>query len=137
MYQYIFIYVSMLELYFWRYLWDMFPFFLIYQDAYLNVNSLYIKFLHMLFLPDVASASIACFKFVSVVLSVTFTMGEDDEANKVQFVLIYPSGELTETLNFYCITNNTLPFVSHIICIYDMHSYIFWYVNMLQLCFYT
>ena len=63
MYQYIFIYVSMLELYFFRYLWDIFPFFQ-YIDAYLNVNSLYIKFLHTFFLPDVAFASIASFKFV-------------------------------------------------------------------------
>ena len=84
--------------------------FSLYQDAYLNVNSLYIKFLHTFFIPDVASASTAGFKLVSVVLSVTFTVGEDDETNKVQFVLIDASGELTETLKLYCITNNTLPF---------------------------
>ena len=34
-------------------------FFSIYQDAYLNVNSLYIKFLHKFFLPGVASG-ISC-----------------------------------------------------------------------------
>ena len=40
-------------------------------------------FLHKFFLPDVASASIAGFKFVSLPLSVTVTVVEDDESNKV------------------------------------------------------
>ena len=44
---------------------------------------MYIKFLYKFFLPDIASASIAGFKFVSLVLSVTFTVVDDDEANKV------------------------------------------------------
>ena len=60
---------------------------------------MYIKFLYKFFLTDVASASIAGFKFVSVQLPVTFIAVEDDEANKVQFVLIDASGELTGTLN--------------------------------------
>ena len=55
----------MLELYSLTFL----SFFSIYQDAYVNVNSLYIKFLFNLFLPDVASASMAPFTFVSLVLS--------------------------------------------------------------------
>ena len=59
-----------------------FHFFLIYQDAYLNVNSLYIKFLCMFFLPDVASSSIADFMFVTLALPVTCIFVEDDEANK-------------------------------------------------------
>ena len=58
-------------------------FFSIYQDAYVNVNSLYIKFLYNLFLPDVASASMAPFTFVSLVLSLHVMLVEDDEANKV------------------------------------------------------
>ena len=53
-------------------------FFSKYQDAYLHVNSLYIKFLYKFSLPGVASASIAGFKFVSLVVSVTFTVVEDD-----------------------------------------------------------
>ena len=44
---------------------------------------MYIQFLHVIFLSDVASASITGFELVSVVLSVTFTVGEGDEANKV------------------------------------------------------
>ena len=103
----------MLELNFFRYL----SIFSIYQDVYLNVNSLYIKFLYNFFLPDVASTSIAAFMFVSLVLSVPLTFVEDDEANKVQFVLIDASGELTETLNVYCITHNTWPFLLHILYI--------------------
>ena len=60
-----------------------FHLFSIFQDAYVNVNSLYIKFLYNFFLPDVASASIAAFTFVSFVLSVPLTLVEDDAANKV------------------------------------------------------
>ena len=36
-----------------------------------------------------ASASIAGFNFVSLAFSVPFTVVDDDEANKVKFVLIY------------------------------------------------
>ena len=84
----------MLELYFLY----IFPFFSICQDAYSNVNSLYIKFLYKFFLPDVASASIAGFKFVSLVLSVPLTVVEND-----------------------CITNNTLSFY-YIYYIYEIYS---------------
>ena len=51
--------------------------FSIYEDAYVNVNSLYIKFLYNFFLPDVASAAISSFMFLSLLSSF------DDEANKV------------------------------------------------------
>ena len=57
MYSYIFIYLSMWELYSLTFL----SLFSIYADAYVNVNSLYIKFLFNFFLPDVASVSIAAF----------------------------------------------------------------------------
>ena len=57
--------------------------FLSYKDAYVNVNSLYIKFLYNLFLPDVASAAIASFMFVSLVQYVNVMLVEDDTANKV------------------------------------------------------
>ena len=77
----------------------------------------------MFFLPDVASASIACFKSVSLLLSVTFTVVEDDKANKVQCILIDASGELTETLNLYCITHNTLPFITYNIYMKCIHIY--------------
>ena len=63
-----------------------FQFFSIYADAYVNVNSLYIKFLYNFFLPDVASVSIATFTCESFVLSVPLTHVEDDVANKVEFV---------------------------------------------------
>ena len=64
----------------------------------------------MFVLCDVAHACIAGVKLVWVVVSVTFTVGEDDEANAVGFAVQDCSGELTETLKLYCITKNTLPF---------------------------
>ena len=67
----------MLELYFLTFL----SIFSVYQDAYVNVISLYIKFLYNFFLPDVASASTAAFTFVSFVLSFHVMLVEDDEAN--------------------------------------------------------
>ena len=69
----------MLELYFLTFLFI----FSIYEGAYVNVNSLYIKSLYNILLPDVASASMAPFKFVSLVLSLHIMLVEDDEANKV------------------------------------------------------
>ena len=82
----------------------------IYQDAYFHRNVFYIKFFHNFSLPDVASAAIAGFKLLSVLLSVTFTVGAGDDGNNAQFALTYSSCELTATLKLNCITNNTLPF---------------------------
>ena len=45
----------------------------------------------------------------------TITLSEGDEANTVGFAVTNSSCELTETLKLYCITNNTLPFLLHII----------------------
>ena len=78
----------------------------------------------MFVLPDVASASIAGVELVWGVASVTFTVGEDDEANTAGFAVTDSSGELTETLTLYCITNNTLPFLLHIIYIWNVFIYI-------------
>ena len=69
----------MLALYFLTFL----SIFSIYEDAYVNVNSLHIKILYNIFLPDVASAAIAAFTFVSLVLAVHVMLVEDDDANKV------------------------------------------------------
>ena len=81
----------------------------------------------MFVLPEVASASIAGEELVWVVVSVTFTVGEDDEANTVGFAVRDSSGELNETLKLYCITNNTLSFLWHIIYIY---IYIYIYIHI-------
>ena len=51
----------------------------------------------MFVLPDVASVSIAIVELVQVVVSVTFTVGED-ETTTAGFAVIDSSGELTETL---------------------------------------
>ena len=65
-----------------------FQFLSIYEDEYINVNSLYIKFLFNFFLPDVISVSPPPFPSEFVVLSVAFTHVDDDVPNKVQFLLI-------------------------------------------------
>ena len=86
-----------------------------YEDPY--VNLLYIMFLYNFFLPDVASAAIASFTFVSLVPSVHVMLVEDAEATKDA------SGVFTKTLNLYCITHNTLPFLSHILYIWHVFIY--------------
>ena len=59
------------------------PFFSIYEDAYVNVNSLYIKFLYNLFLPDVSSLAMPSFMLLSFIPSFDIIVVEDDAANKV------------------------------------------------------
>ena len=113
-------------------LWHFFPFFSIYADAYVNVNSLYIKFLYNFFLPDVASVSIAAFTCESFVLSMPLTHVEVDVANKVQVVLIYASCEFTTTLNLYCIT--ILWLFYYIYYIYGIYSYIYAYMLVCYNC---
>ena len=97
-----------------------FQFLSIYADGYVNVNSLYIKFLYNLFLPDVVSVSLAAFASEFFVLSVSFTQVEYDVPNKVEFVLIHASCEFMKTLHLYCITHNILTFydIYYIYCIY-------------------
>ena len=51
---------------------------------------------------------------------------EDDEANKVLFVLIDACGDFTKTLNLYCITHNSLPFLFHIL--YIWHPFIYMHI---------
>ena len=89
--------------------------FSISEDAYVNVNSLYIKFLYNFFLPNVSSPAIPSVTFLSLVQSFDIIFAVDDEANKVHFVLIDTIGVLTQTLNSYCIIHNTLPFLSHLL----------------------
>ena len=96
-------------------------------------NALYIKFFHNFTLPGVASAAIADFKLVSVLLSVTFTMGAGDDGNKVWFSLTDSTGELTATLKLYCITKNTLYFLLHKFCILNVWIYILIYVSIWEL----
>ena len=55
----------------------------VYQDAYFNLSSLFIKILHMFFLPDVASACIAGVELMQVVLSVKDFSGELIETLKI------------------------------------------------------
>ena len=86
------------------------------------------KVFHNCSLPDVASAIIALLHIISLVVSLWVIVGEDDEPNNVEFVLIVIHCEFTETFQWYCMTKDTL---YHIIYIYDMYSYVFIYVSML------
>ena len=63
----------------------------------------------MFLLPDVASASIAGVELVQVVVSVTFTVGED-EANTAGFQWQILGVNSLKHWKLYCLTNNTLPF---------------------------
>ena len=49
-------------------------------------------------LPDIVSAVILLFNMISLVVSVGVIATEDDEPNKVEFVLIDICGKLTKTL---------------------------------------
>ena len=54
-----------------------------------NLSSLFIKFLHMFFLPDVVSASIVCVAFMEVVFSLTLVCTELTEI--LNMILSYKS----------------------------------------------
>ena len=54
-------------------------------------------FFHNCCLPGVASAIIALLHIISLFVSVTVTVGDDNEPNNVEFVLIYIQSELTQT----------------------------------------
>ena len=73
--------------------------FFICQDGYFHTNTFYIKFFNTFSLPDVASAVIPLLHIISPVVSVIVFFSEDDEPNKVEFVLIDIHGEFTETLH--------------------------------------
>ena len=90
----------------------------------------YITFFHNCSLPDVASAIIALLHVISLVFSLTVDVGEDNEPNNIEFVLIDIHCDFMETFLSYCMTNDTLYFFC-IIYIYDMYSYIFIYTSML------
>ena len=56
-----------------------------------------ITFFHNCSLPDVASALIALLLVISLVVSLTVNVGEDNEPNNIEFVLIDIHGEVMET----------------------------------------
>ena len=73
-------------------------FFLICQDRYFDINALYIKFFNNFSLPDVVCAVIVLYDMISLLVSIGVMVTEDDELNKVDFVVIDICGKLTETL---------------------------------------
>ena len=63
------------------------------MDIYTHIFD--IKFFHNFFLCDVASAVIPLLHIISLVVSLSIIVGEDDEPNKVEFVLINIHCEFT------------------------------------------
>ena len=78
------------------------------QDGYFHPNAFYVKFLNNFSLPAVASAVIPFVHIISLVVSVSVTVAEHDESNKVDFVLISIHDVFTQTLHWYSITNYIL-----------------------------
>ena len=54
-------------------------------------------FFHNCCLPGVASAIIPLLHIISLVISVTVTVGDDNEPNNVEFLLTYIHCEFTQT----------------------------------------
>ena len=104
MYPYIYLYFSYVRMILFRYL----SIFFICQDGYFHTNAFSVKLLNHFSLPDVASAIIPLVHIVSLVVSVSVTVAEHDEPNKVDFVFISIQGEFTQTLHWYSITNYSL-----------------------------
>ena len=74
----------------------------------------YLKFFHNCYLPDVASGVIILSCIISLVPAIC-VVGEDDEPNKVEFVLIDIHDKFSETLHSYAMIKNTfLYFAYHI-----------------------
>ena len=63
-----------------------------------STHVFYLKCFHNCSLPDVASGVIVLLGIISFVAAFCVVVGEDDEPNKVEFVLIDIHGEFTETL---------------------------------------
>ena len=57
------------------------------------------KVFNNFFLPDVASAVIPLLHIISLVASISVIVSEDDEPNKVEYVLIDIFGKFTETMH--------------------------------------
>ena len=73
--------------------------FSICQNGYFDISAFYIKFFNKFCLPDVVSAVIVVFNMMSLVVSICVMVADDDEPNKVEFVLIDICDKLTETLH--------------------------------------
>ena len=77
-----------------------------------SIHVFYLKFFYKCYLPDVASGVIVLSCIISLVPAIC-VVGEDDEPNNVEFVLIDIHDEFTETLHWYVMTKNTFPWFSY------------------------
>ena len=104
----------------------------IYEDGYINVNSLHIKFLLNFFSPDVISDTPSPFPSEFSVLTVAFTQ-VDDVPNKIEFPLIHACCEFTIIVHLYCFTHNML--ISYdIYDTYCIYLYIYAYMIICYNC---
>ena len=76
----------------------MFQFFLHMYTWIFSRDVFYLKFFHNCYLPDVASAILALLHVISLVVCVTVSVGEDNEPNNIEFVLIDIHCEFMETV---------------------------------------
>ena len=71
--------------------------FFICQDGDFDIHAFYMKFFNNFCLPDVVSAVTVLFDMTSLVVSIGVMVAEDDEPNKIEFVLIDICDKLSET----------------------------------------
>ena len=69
-----------------------------FQFFYICTHGYFPAIFHNWYLPDVASGIIVLLPIISLVPPICVVC-EDDESNKVEFVLIYTHDEFTETLH--------------------------------------
>ena len=97
--------------------------------TYVLIDILHICILYNIFhncsLPDVASAIIALLYVISLVFSLTVDVGEDNEPNNIEFVLIDIHCDFMETFLSYCMTNDTLHFFVSYISMTCIHIYLY------------
>ena len=102
--------------------------FFICQYGYFAIHIFFAKCFSMFCLPDVVSPVFVLFTVMSLVVSICVILVDDDEPNKVKFVLIHRCDKWCETLHWYYITKNTLHcFWNHIYLSYvfiSIHIYL-------------
>ena len=74
------------------------------QYGYFAIHIFFAKFFSKFCLPDVVSPIFVLFTVMSLVVSMCVILVDDDEPNKVKFVLIHMCDKWCETLHRYYIT---------------------------------
>ena len=93
------------------------------------------KFFNNFCLPDVVSAVTVLFDMISLVVSIGVMFAEDDEPDKVEFVLIDICDKLSETLHWYYMTPDTLHYFWYHIYLWYVFIYIHIYLYVQSVVF--